>query len=311
MLGIRTITASTLLLISTIAVSAQTADYFPLQVGNSWVYKTSLGRTNRVQTVSVDAIENVDGRDYYRVDFFGSSVLVRPGDNRSLLSYDAGAKRERLWLPFGAPEGQPTESEFDSCSRSATVRSRSANVKGPIGEFNNALQLTYTPVCADAGVTTQFFLPYIGLVQQESTSFAGPQRYELIYSRTGFTNVDAGQIGFTMALDSNSYKAGQDAEIVVRLTLRNSNREPITLVFPSGQSFDLKIYNERGEIVYTWSADKLFIQAFRTEKLGPGERSWALTAPIGQLPPGRYAAQGFLTTQPLAYSAIVHFDVVR
>jgi hypothetical protein len=309
MLGIKTITASATLILSAASIFAATPEYLPLQVGNSWVYKATQGRVNRVQTISVDSIENVEGRGYYRVTYFGSSVLVRAAEDGSLLSYDSQTKQDRLWLPFGSPEGQRTNSEFDSCSKQATVRSKSVTVKVQAGEFSNALHLTYEPSCADAGISSQYFVPYVGLVQQESTSFAGPQRYELMYSRTGVTNIEAGQVSFSMATDGHIFRAAADAEMMVRLTLRSSVADPIALFFPSGQSYELKVYNDRGEGFYTWSADKLFPAIIRNELFGPGEKTWGFSVPIGQLPAGRYAAEAFLTTQPRMYSAIVHFEV--
>ena len=309
MLGIRTITASALLLLSSAAVPAATPDYFPMQVGNSWVYKTTQGRISNVQTIAVEAIDQIDSRNYYRVQFFGHTVFVRAQDDGSLVSYDREAKQEKLWLPFAAPEGQRTTSEFDQCTKAATVKSRAASVKTLVGDFNNALHLTYEPTCADAGVGTQYFLPYVGLIQQESTSIAGPYRHELLYSRTGFTQIETGQVGFTIALDGHTYPAQESAEIVVRLTLRSSHPEPLALVFPSGQDFDIKIYDDKGETVYVWSADKLFAQIFRSERFGPGEKTFAVNVPIGRLPRGRYAAEGYFTTQPRMYSGIAHFEV--
>jgi hypothetical protein len=309
MSGLRTITANAVLILSAASLSAATPEYLPLQVGNSWVYKTTQGRASRVQMAAVEAVESVDGRSYYRVQFFERTVLVRQTEDGSLVSYDPATKQERLWLPFASAEGQRTNSEFDPCSKSATVRSKSASVKTSIGDFTNALQLTYEPSCGDAGISTQFFLPYVGLVQQESTTIAGPQRYELLYSRTGLTNIETQQISFAMALDGHTYRVGQDAEMIVRLTLRSSHPDPIELMFPSGQSYDLKIYNDRGESVYTWSADKIFAQVVRTERFGPGEKTFAFSVPVGQFPAGRYAAEGYLTTQPRLFSAVVQFEV--
>jgi hypothetical protein len=296
------------MLLSATSLFSASTEYFPLQIGNSWVYRSMQGRLNRIQTIAVESIETVEGRNYYRVRFFERSLLVRQLDDGSLVFYNPETKQERLWLPFASPEGQKTESEFDTCSKAATVRSKSASVRTPIGEFNNALQLTYEPSCADAGITSQYFLPYIGLLQQESTTIAGPQKYELLYSRTGFTNIETGQVGFGMALDGHVYKVGQE-EMLVRLTLRSTHPDPIPLFFPSGQNYDLKIYNERGEAVYVWSADKLFPLIIRSEQFGPGEKTFAFAVPIAQLPAGRYAAESYLTTEPRKFSAIVHFEV--
>ena len=93
------------------------------------------------------------------------------------------------------------------------------------------------------------------------------------------------------------------------MTLRSTNAEPFSLTFPSGQTYDFKIYNESGRAVYTWSADRAFIQLFRQEKFGPGERSYGLSVPLGDLPPGRYKAQGYLTTSPVLFTAESSFEI--
>ncbi|HYP13732.1 MAG TPA: BsuPI-related putative proteinase inhibitor [Bryobacteraceae bacterium] len=291
------------------SLSAAAPEYFPLQNGSSWVYRATQGRTTPVQTIQVTGRVQVNSREYFKLEFFGREVNVRVSDDGSLYAYDSQSQQERLWLPFAATEGQTSQSEFDNCSKAATIRSKTAKVKTILGEFDNALQLTYEPSCADAGVTTQYFVPNIGLILHEETSIAGPRRYELTYSRTGSTNLEAEQLSFTMSLDAAVYDPKERSEMAVRLTLRNSRPEPIELVFPSGQSYDLRIWNWRGEVVYTWSADKLFAAVYRREPLAAGERTFSFTAPITQLPPGRYAAEGFLTTEPRTYSSVVHFEV--
>jgi hypothetical protein len=309
MLGTKTITASLFVNLFGGALVAQTPDYFPLQKGNAWMYRATQGRLNPVQTISVEDTETIDGRTYWRVEFFGRSLLLRRADDGNLFSFQRDTGQEKLFLPLGAPEGQRTESEFDSCTKSATVKSRSASLKTQLGEFGTALQLGYEPVCADAGFSTQYFLPYVGLVQQEGTSIAGPVRYELVYSRTGLTTIETGQVGFTVALNGTSFPRGETTSMIVRMTLRSSAPEPITLFFPSGQSFDVRIMDERQQTVYVWSADKLFSLATRTEAFGPGEKTYAVDVPLGQLAPGRYTAEAFLTTQPRIWTGITQFEV--
>lgn len=302
--GLRTFTASLLLIGAT---TAEAADYFPLQVGNSWAYRVTQGRFSRPGTVNIERIERVDGRDYYRVAFFEQSLLLRQGEDGSLIKYDAEIKSESVWLPLGAAEGDTVRTSMDDCSRAATIASTSAKVTAPVGEFENALRIAYTPNCADAGVTEQYFLPHVGMLVHETTSIAGPVRHELVYSRTGATNVVARTNAFTLATDAPVYKAGQN-EILARVTLRVT--DPVTLTFPSGQSTDLRITNEKGDVVYVWSADKLFTQVFREERI-EGERNWVMSVPAANLAPGRYTAEGWLTTQPRLYSAQVTFEVVR
>jgi len=58
----------------------------------------------------------------------------------------------------------------------------------------------------------------------------------------------------------------------VRLSLRVTNAAdgPLTLVFPSGQTYDFAV--ARGEeTLWQWSANRRWIQAVREETLAPGE----------------------------------------
>lgn len=282
-------------------------EYFPLQTGNSWAYRVTQGRLSRPATIEVGATQTIDGREYFSVRFFERNVLVRPGEDGSLVSYDPELKSESTWLPFGSSDKQPVQTSFDSCSKTAAIESRAAKVSTQLGSFDNALELRYQANCADAGITVQYFLPYVGLLLHETASIAGPVRHELIYSRTGLTNIDARINAFTLALDG-PYKAGQTTEALARVTLRSSETQKLT--FPSGQSSDLRITNANGDSVYFWSADKLFAAVIQEVTVGPGEKSWLMSFPVSQVPPGKYKAEGWLTTTPRLYSAQVSFDII-
>jgi hypothetical protein len=133
--------------------------------------------------------------------------------------------------------------------------------------------------------------------------------YRLVYYRAGTrTGGAAAEVSFTVALDSPSYFTG--ASLGLRLTLRISGSDAISLHFPSSQSFDLKILNDKGQTVYTWSADKLFAMQIRDEKLGPGELTYGATVPLDGLAVGHYVLQAYLTTDPIAWSGQVPFDIV-
>ncbi|MDZ4798791.1 MAG: BsuPI-related putative proteinase inhibitor [Bryobacteraceae bacterium] len=279
-----------------------------MQTGNSWMYRVTQGRINRPGAVNVGEAVEVEGRQYYKLQFFDRDLLVRQIEDGSLLSWDADTKKESVWLPLGAAEKQTVQTTFDTCSTSATVESRNATIKTEIGEFNNALQIRYRTNCADAGTTVQYFVPYVGLVQYESTSIAGPVTHDVVYLRTGNTAVDVKNNAFTLATDAPVYKAGQTAEATARVTLRAS--EQITLTFPSGQSTDMRLRDEGGKSVYFWSADKLFPMIYRgAVPVGPGEKTWVMSFPVGQLAPGKYTVEGWLTTQPKLYSASITIEV--
>ena len=210
---------------------------------------------------------------------------------------------------FDAPDGQTIPTEIEPCTGGERLESRTAKIKTPAGEWDNALQLNFLPSCADAGITTMYFVPGIGPVAYETTTIAGPVRWELIYARAGSTAVEGPQVSFTVALDAPSYKAGDVVDMQVRLTLRNTHPEPIALTFPSGQKYDLRIWNDQGETAYFWSADKTFLLALTYDRVGPGERTFAFTANVPNLKPGRYVAEAWLATSTREYVGMVGFVV--
>jgi hypothetical protein len=312
MRGTKTTILNALLLAATLPAFGADPDYFPLAVGNSWVYKVTEGRIPDVQTVEVTSTTSFDGRDYYAVKFFERDAFLRMATDGTLFEYDSSGKREKVWVAFGSDPGQAFTTEIDSCNKTGKIDSKAARYSGAIGNFTNALQVTFTQSCADAGIQNQIFLPYVGLVQHVVDNIAGARKYTLIYSRTGVTEVTTSEIRFSLSLDSATYPADAKTatpEMMARLTMRNTTPDPIVLQFPSAQSYDLKIRNEKGDVVYVWSADKIFAQVLRTETFNPGERNYIVRVPLPGLPTGKYVVDAYLTTAiPASYAASVGFN---
>lgn len=109
---------------------------------------------------------------------------------------------------------------------------------------------------------------------------------------------DGGDMGATDLLPSvQATAAGDSVHFVLQVT--NTTDAPIELVYPSGQSFDFQVEDASGEIVWTWSANRMFMQAIREETLGAGETlthsaSW-LPSEYGEMPAGEYTVTGTLT----------------
>jgi hypothetical protein len=308
MLGIKISTASLLFAAATFSYAAA-PEYFPIQNGNSWAYKSNSRLAGgRTQTIDVEAIQSFRNQDFFRVRFLGRTIHLRPTDS-GINIFNTAAGAESIWLPFDSAEGQSVPVETEQCVRAAKIESRAAKVKTPVGEWDNALHITFEQSCADAGLTQMYLVPNVGIVSFETSSIAGPVRYDLIYLRAGATAAEASQTAFTVALDAPVYKAGDSVDLLIRLTLRSN--EPVTLTFPSGQRYDLRLWNDKGEIVYAWSADKLFTQEFSTERVGPGERTFAFVANVPNLAAGRYVAEAWLATQSREFVGTVGFEVVR
>lgn len=289
---------------------AQTPAYFPLETGNSWLYRLKSGVGGEsFKSISVEGQETIQGRQYFDVDYFGRKVVLRSDPDGTVAEFDRASGSERPWLQPQLAVDSTFQSSIDQCSvMTGQIQARDAQVTTPAGTFDNVVQIGFRGDCADTGVTQQFYALNVGLVQHEETSFAGPRLYQLVYYHTGSSSVTGEEISFTVGLDSPTYPLG--GTMGVRLTLRSTSPKPILLTFPSSQSYDIKIFSENGGIGYTWSADKIFAMILREENFGPGERTYGVSIPLGNLQPGRYRAQGYLTTNPLMYLGETSFEIV-
>ncbi|MBM3744395.1 MAG: hypothetical protein FJW34_01185 [Acidobacteria bacterium] len=306
-------------------------DYFPLSPGNQWVYRSSGRAGSSIWALEVAGAEILEAKLYWRVrgmaGLSGNEALLRMDEDGTLyMRAPDRAAGEEVWAAFGTREGQRYRTGIDPCNRDAQIESRSARYTGPVGESQTALKVAYLPAgCADAGLTEEFFLPYVGLVRRTATTIAGPVSYDLIYARLGgVTYVSEREASFHLSLDRPVYYANfmppidprrTVPEMTARLTLRNSHPEPILLTFSSGQSFDLALKTEDGKEVYRWSEGRAFIQVIRRESPALGEKNYVVVVPLADkagktLPEGRYIAEGWLTTMGArAYSASVGFEI--
>ena len=298
---------------------AYSPDYFPLQVGNQWIYRATFAGSTSQVNVSVTGTEDHAGKSYAVVEGLDEGrTLFRQDDSGTLWTLDA-AGRENPWAVFSTPDGGEYATSINPCTTRARVKSRDAMVNTPAGNYPGALQIEYPAGgCADAGLTGDWFLPWIGLVRRESTTIAGPRILELLYSRTGgVTVLSQPEASFGVSLNTSSIQLvkGVTPQIEARLTLRVT-ATPVVLDFNSGQHFNFAIRNETGDTVYLWSLGKFFTSVVSKETVGPGERHWPITLNAadngGQLlAPGRYTLEGWLTTAgPKRYAATVGFEVL-
>lgn len=298
------------------SLAAQTPNYFPLETGNIWLFRSvtinsqAHSLASDFQTIRVQSKEKIDDKEYFAVSYFGRDLLLRLNSvTGEIVQYDRVSGSELPWLSLSLPVGGAFPTSLDGCTTEGRITSRSGMVAIPDGDPSDVVQVDFTGGCADAGVTRQFYAPNVGLIRTEESTFAGARIYRLVYYRAG-TAIGAGsEVSFSMGLDSPPHFTG--GLLGVRLSLRNASFEGLQLHFPSGQSYDFQILNSKREIVYTWSRDKIFAAVIRDEKLdSPGELAFGLSVSLDEFPPGHYIARGYLTTDPLQYTAEVGFDVV-
>jgi len=279
----------------------QPADYLPLQVGNQWVYRSE----GRGQPLVIEVLKSgdFDGNTYYLTrKFLNGDAWLRNRDGGTLVSYDPDTRQESALAIFGADEGAAYPTSIDSCNFVARVASKNATALLPIGQFDNAFNIDYSPPkCADAGLVSESYLPSVGLVQRTRETIAGPRTYALSYARiAGILVMSAPEVTFSVTLDSAVYTRSAP-QPMARLTLRVVQPNPLSLTFPTSQEFDVVVRNAAGAVVYRWSDGQAFAQSFHTLSVGPGEKNYAvqfqlMDAQGNPFPEGNYTLEASLTT---------------
>ena len=75
----------------------------------------------------------------------------------------------------------------------------------------------------------------------------------------------------TLDLEVSFDAIEEGGRVSLRLRVANGAARPVTFDFPSGQRYDFAALAPSGEVLWSWSADKAFTQAFASITLQPGE----------------------------------------
>lgn len=103
----------------------------------------------------------------------------------------------------------------------------------------------------------------------------------MLFPKDGATRAEAATIVSRLVSLLDSIKSGVDVTsaawlvksgaLNMSLTVTNNTDKTITISHTSGQKYDFKLFDEKGNNLYTWSADKMFIALMNTTELKPGE----------------------------------------
>ncbi|MBI3696579.1 MAG: hypothetical protein HY238_17280 [Acidobacteria bacterium] len=300
------------------------ADYFPLAVGSHWVYVQRGAAAGEPIEVEVTKATRLGDNTYYELSgYAGSRALVRQTPAGDVVQYDDAGGAERLWYAFRA--AQPWRSQLAIPCIAQAIAARNEPVRVPAGSFPSTLIIQYLPgPCLDAGLVEEAFAPGVGLVKRTETTIAGPRSYELAYAIVNGVAITGPELSFGLSIDRPLYYADFMPPVdparslpllTARLTIRNTSALPLSLLFNSGQQYDLTIRNESGQEVFLWSLGKLFTQGLTRLDLSPGEKTFLIETLLGDrsgktFPEGRYTVEGWLTTSGAKlYSAGVAFEI--
>lgn len=113
--------------------------------------------------------------------------------------------------------------------------------------------------------------------------------------------------GVTTVLTLGADRVAPGDSIPLTLHVVNGTTEPLVLEFTSSQRYNLWVAPPAGEPIWTWAADKLFMQALGQETIAPGDTiQFADFAPAPS-EPGDYRVIGSIatTTRELSDTATV------
>jgi hypothetical protein len=287
--------------------------FFPLEVGNEWVYSDGAGRfTIQVLRETIEA----NGLKYFEVSGYLPNDPARTRKLRRAFPdhiYEYNPQGEDfLWYQFGNFDASWLFNSGDEIpcitgSRVA-VGSVDAKVDVPAGIFSRALRLDFASRCADAGIENEYYAGGVGLVQRVLHTIAGPRTLRLITAYLRGVEFPP-SYGVGISLDRPLYYNNLMPPVVdpsptarVRLTVRNDTEWPVQLTFPTSQRFDFIVQDSQGKEMTRWSDNRAFLEVVGEETLLKETRSYSadlvLRSRDGKpLPEGLYTITGYLTTQ--------------
>ncbi len=241
------------LLINT-SLFPQTLDdlsYFPLNVGNQWIYEHS--DHSMTDTVVVADTQRVDNKLYYAVKENYDRYLWFRKDNEKYYIVDTLAFKldpsnikEYLLYDFGAQTGQswntPLTSILLDCEYSGTVflNSKKDTAVTPYGTFDSCYAFLREVQCVDAGRVKEWFAQGIGRVAYHDESISGIRDYLLKW--------------VNIVMGTNT---GDDSFPIREFSLSQNYPNPFnpftTIEFsvPKEGIVSIKIYNSLGEEIFT------------------------------------------------------------
>lgn len=291
------------LLLSVVSVQAQT--YLPLTPGNEWTYRDF--ETGSTFTVKVEDSQQIEGHRYFKLSgYVNEPVWVRYNEYGNLVYYNQTRQREELLTSFEKVRGAWFEAPERQCPQMGQVSEQSGGFIGRGLRFTATLDITYrSDYCADAGVAQEQYVPNIGMVTRSVNTIAGLRDYQIVYGKVARSVVvDAGPSANLSA--TYRFNEANNFEITIRL---NVDARPMRLLFNSSQEVDVQIVNQEGDVLYTWSADKLFLPVVKEREVS-GVVMWTVEIPINEanqqlLSPNNFVLAKVVNRTPAPMSVLV------
>jgi len=295
-----------------LAMGGVAGDFLPLAPGNQWTYQDSV--TGQSFTVHVGVTQYFLNQHVYQMlhGYAPDKLLVRTNEYRNIVYWDQERETDLMLTSFEIVPGAWFQAYGRECPEEGQPQENRVAHDVPAGTWP-ALEITYrTFACADTGDLSEQFAENIGMVQRVVNTFAGPRTFNLVHAKLGNQQITAGRSGsFTVS----ALPGRETGTWTATLRIDQPLGSDLTLHFPSGQEYDAKLRDADGRVLWTWSADKLFIQAEHRVGIGGG---WSanITVPLPPaIPEGSqaYTLEAWMTNaegEP-RFAAATTFTVVN
>jgi hypothetical protein len=276
---------------------ASAADFLPLANGNSWTYRdASTGSTFEVQASTPYLI---NGKMYHGLKgFTPQPVLARVNEYGNIVMWDQERELELLVTSFETQNVGQFEAHGRQCPASGKAQKDAVRYEGPAGRWS-AAEVQFQPYgCADAGELSEQYVDNIGMVRRVVNTIAGPRTFDLVQARIGRQLITAGETGqFNMSVQ----RAPNGTEWQVTLRVDTVPEVGPKVRFSSGQEFDLRLRDAQGNVVWTWSATRLFVAAEHSISIGGWKETTTVPIPVSRAVealPRSFTLEAWLTVAP-------------
>lgn len=162
--------------------------FFPLALGNQWIFKSSpwefpTGQPAMVDTILIDRVENWRGQRYFHMrgsanSFLGDGIWVCRDQTGDLLWTEELGLPERILISHNARLGETWYAGLGPCLDSLSLYDDYAVVNTPFGRFDGVREFGDLAQCADFGWGIDLARG-VGPVRWMRMTIAGPQDWVL------------------------------------------------------------------------------------------------------------------------------------
>ena len=299
------------------------ADFFPLEVGNRWVYDVTNESGQKIGDIDFAIQQHVivGGRSFYVFTGFpfvaegtGAVKLVRYDRQERQYTRMADNEEGALFLADGAT-AEVLQADGSGLPLKFILRMDFVDLT-----FQRGIGIVEARMSADSGMQiAKLNSVHVGdraaiaaAVPQNSSPLPQPETPEQRTKASAENVVKASEENPVLDVQAVAVPEGHK----FTLTVINTADKLLALSFSSGQTYDFAVIDElTGQEIWRWSRRMFFSQVVRQETVR-ASKDWRFEVvwnrrdnELNPVSPGKYRVIGFVATQPPIESDPVSFEI--